>query len=128
MIEYGYKTKKDKQSFKGIIRKYVQPKHTFYHYDKNFNQTESHTPVNIGDINLIGKLGSGFVRMAEFEDTDGAPASISFTNLLQVRNSDKTVKLNNMHPILKMTSEKDIIVNKEVWFGIDFSVANMLKE
>lgn len=122
MIEFGETYKKVK--YKAIIRKYIQPKFTFYSYDSSGNNPiESNSPV------LGNRFGSSFIRFTEFE-ADNPPSKLSLTDQVQVKtgNLDDTAILNSNHPIFKMESNKTLIINKDVNFAINMEIKFLHKE
>lgn len=124
MTEYTETVKVGKEdvTYKGIIRRYIQPKFTFYHYANGVptSPIESTRPV------ISNETGSGFVRTAEFR-TDSPPSKLDMTNEVQVKlalsySDINTNYLTNQSPVFKAVSEKKVLIHKDVWFclGLQF--------
>lgn len=126
MTEYTetIKVGKENVTYKGIIRRYNQPKFTFYHY---LNGTG--LPVESISPAMGTYTGSGFVRTAEFK-TDSPPSKLEMKNEVQVKlalsyATMTTGYLKNTSPVIKFRSEKTVLVHKNVWFclGLTFRYA-----
>lgn len=126
MTEYTetIKVNKENVTYKGIIRRYNQPKFTFFHY-----QDGTGTPVESIAPAMGTYTGSGFVRTAEFK-TDSPPSKLEMKNEVQVKlalsyATMTTAYLKNTSPIIRFKSEKTVLVHKNVWFclGLTFRYA-----
>jgi hypothetical protein len=115
--------------YTGVVRKYVQPRFTFFHYAGGDpgNATESSLPV------FGNNAGSSFVKTAEYE-TKKPPAALSMLNELQVKTyTDRTAALNGMHldnnsAVLRMKSAGTILVHKDVHFCISLRFKRQTNE
>ncbi|HCB89125.1 MAG TPA: hypothetical protein DEP71_07580 [Porphyromonadaceae bacterium] len=129
MTEYTdvIKINKENVEYRGIIRRYNQPKFTFFHY-ANGNPAY---PIDAVSPPILTSTGSGFVRTAEFR-TDSPPSSLSMKNEVQVKmalgySSAAAGYLKNTSPVIRFKSEKQVLVHKNVWFclGLSFRYAHM---
>lgn len=115
--------------YTGIIRKYVQPKFTFFHYaGGNPNSvTESSLPV------YLNNAGSSFVRTTEYE-TKKPPSTLSMIDELQVKTyTDRQSALNGNYlntnsKILKIKSDTAILTHKDVYFCINLQFKKQTSE
>lgn len=115
--------------YTGIIRKYVQPKFTFFHYaGGNPNSvTESSLPV------YLNNAGSSFVRTTEYE-TKKPPSTLSMVDELQVKTYvDRQSALNGNYlntnsKILKIKSDTTILTHKDVYFCINLQFKKQTSE
>ena len=120
---------KEDVTYKAIIRKFKQPRYTFYHYISGnpANRVESSMPVT--GVNT----GSSFVRSTEFRK-DEPPARLSMVNELQVKtcNSYAAASAGNLltqnNPILTLRSEKAVLTHKDLWFAINLQAKWYLNE
>lgn len=128
MTEYydTIKINKENVQYKGIIRRYHQPKFTFFHYA---NGNPSYPQESISPVTL-NYTGSGFVRTAEFR-TDSPPNVLNMKNEVQVKlalnyASGEAGYLKNTSPVIRFKSEKTVLIHKDVWFclGLSFRYAN----
>lgn len=127
MTEYTETIKVNKQNveYKGIIRRYNQPKFTFFHYPNG----NPNTPQESVSPPTTNYTGSGFVRTAEFK-TDSPPSKLDMKNEVQVKlalsySAISTGYLKNTSPVIRFKSEKNVLVHKNVWFclGLTFRYA-----
>lgn len=111
-----------------IRRYYTQPRFTMFAYvyygaSQGFTQEEIHDPLPSSGPTSGGTLGSGFVRVAEYE-TDNKPSSLTFSNEIHVRmwNSATSGRLNVSHEILRIVSDRKVITHKNVYLCISLDV------
>lgn len=131
MTEYETTIKEGKENviYKTIIRRYRQPKFTFFYY-LNGNPSsiyESDSPP------FGANTGSGFVRFTEFRK-DNTPNRLSMTDAIQVKTFKDLASaqsgnvLSNSTPIFKAKSDKIILIHKDVWFCIGLQFMTMGSE
>lgn len=114
-FEETFKVGKSTQKWIGLVRYYSQPKYTFYAYH-SYTGTPTETD---GAPNLLGSIGSLFVRTTEFEE-ENTPAKLNMSDEVQVKmflnNSNQHLRGSK---ILSIKSERQSIFHKDVWFCVN---------
>lgn len=117
---------RDKKEYREIRRHYEQPKFEMFGYTYNattgvLTQYTTHKPLaGVMDI------GSQFIRSTSYA-IDSPPTSLLFTDELLVKRhmyvkTQPGRQLNNGLPVIRFTSEKDIITHGDLYFCISLQV------
>ena len=115
-------------SWSGIVRRYNQPKFTFYKYEFGTNNTLIITET----INALTEteIGTTFVRTASYDNAN-IPSKLTFDNEVLVRawgdmtdyqnNPTKRIPYNT-GKLITIKSPKAVLVNQSTYFTVNFSV------
>jgi len=116
---------KEETVYREIRRYYDSPKFELYGYTFNGSGHIVNQYINNeGKLPPQG-LGSQFIRSAMY-DTNNKPVQLSFKNEILVNRvyyTDRPVaSLDNTHPILKLKSDRSVLMHGEVYLCISMSV------
>ena len=115
-------------SWSGIVRRYNQPKFTFYKYEFGTNNALIITETN--NALTETEIGTTFVRTASYDNAN-IPRKLTFDNEVLVRawgdmsdyqnNPTKRIPYNT-GKLITIKSPKVVLVNQSTYFTVNFSV------